>query len=165
MLAVPPLLRELILRLVALEAGDTDDEHRSLVQRLILHEIAALERMPLHLPMPQDRRLQAICLALLETPESTRTLDDWSLEVGASTRTLSRLFAQELGMSFNDWRQQLRLTEALPRLLARHGVQQVAHDLGYGSGRAFSAMFRRLLGENPREYVASLGLLATLEKG
>ncbi|WP_205895142.1 AraC family ligand binding domain-containing protein, partial [Metapseudomonas otitidis] len=37
-LAVPPLLRELILRLVALEAGDTDDEHRSLVQRLILHE-------------------------------------------------------------------------------------------------------------------------------
>ena len=36
---------------------------------------------------------------------------------------------------------------------------------GYGSGRAFSAMFRRLLGENPREYVASLGLLATLEKG
>ena len=107
-LAVPPLLRELILRLVALEAGDTDDEHRSLVQRLILHEIAALERMPLHLPMPQDRRLQAICLELLETPESTRTLDDWSLEVGASTRTLSRLFAQELGMSFNDWRQQLR---------------------------------------------------------
>ncbi|BCG26917.1 transcriptional regulator [Pseudomonas tohonis] len=163
-LAVPPLLRELILRLVALEAGDTDDEHRSLVQRLILHEIAALERMPLHLPMPQDRRLQAICLELLETPESTRTLDDWSLEVGASTRTLSRLFAQELGMSFNDWRQQLRLTEALPRLLAGHGVQQVAHDLGYGSGRAFSAMFRRLLGENPREYVASLGLLATLEK-
>jgi AraC-like DNA-binding protein/quercetin dioxygenase-like cupin family protein len=163
-LAVPPLLRELILRLVALERQGTDDEHRRLVQRLILHEIAALERMPLHLPMPRDRRLQAICLALLEAPDSTRTLDDWSLQVGASTRTLTRLFAQELGMTFNDWRQQLRLTEALPRLLAGHSVQQVARDLGYGSGRAFSAMFRRLLGENPREYVASLGLLATLEK-
>ncbi|MCY1448461.1 HTH-type transcriptional regulator NimR [compost metagenome] len=67
-------------------------------------------------------------------------------------------------MSFNEWRQQLRLTEALPRLLAGQAVQRVAADLGYGSGRAFSAMFRRLLGENPKEYVASLRQLATLEK-
>ncbi|WP_044873546.1 helix-turn-helix transcriptional regulator [Pseudomonas sp. LFM046] len=163
-LAVPPLLRELILRLVELDAKGSEDERRSLVQRLILHEIAALERMPLHLPMPRDRRLQAICLALLEAPDSTRTLEEWGLDVGASTRTLARLFAQELGMSFNEWRQHLRLTEALPRLLAGQDVQSVARDLGYGSGRAFSAMFRRLLGENPRDYVASLGLLATLER-
>lgn len=52
-------------------------------------------------------------------------------------------------MSFNAWRQQLRLMEALPRLLAGDSVQRVAQDLGYGSARAFSAMFRRLLGENP----------------
>ncbi|MDH4569371.1 helix-turn-helix transcriptional regulator [Pseudomonas sp. BN414] len=162
-LAVSPLLRELILRAVQLEAMDAD-EHRLLVQRLVLHEIAALEHMPLHLPVPEDRRLRAICLALLKAPEQDRTLEDWGLEVGASSRTLARLFARELGMSFNDWRQQLRLTEALPRLLSGQSVQKVAVDLGYGSGRAFSAMFRRLLGKNPREYMASLGQLATLEK-
>ncbi|MNF63065.1 HTH-type transcriptional repressor of iron proteins A [compost metagenome] len=162
-LAVPPLLRELILRAIQLEELDAQ-AHHLLVQRLILHEIAALERMPLHLPVPEDRRLRAICLALLQTPELDRTLEDWGLEVGASSRTLARLFARELGMSFNDWRQQLRLTEALPRLLAGQAVQRVAADLGYGSGRAFSAMFRRLLGENPKEYVASLRQLATLEK-
>ncbi|WP_342247341.1 AraC family transcriptional regulator [Pseudomonas sp. OTU5201] len=162
-LAVPPLLRELILRAVQLEEMDAE-EHRALVQRLLLHEIAALEHMPLHLPLPEDRRLRAICLALLKAPEQDRTLEDWGLEVGASSRTLARLFARELGMSFNDWRQQLRLTEALPRLLSGQSVQQVATELGYGSGRAFSAMFRRLLGKNPKEYVASLGHLATLEK-
>lgn len=163
-LAVSPLLRELILRAIQLEEAVGAEEHRSLTQRLILHEIAALERMPLHLPMPEDRRLRAICLALLQTPEQDRTLEDWGLEVGASSRTLARLFARELDMSFNEWRQQLRLTEALPRLLAGQSVQKVATDLGYGSARAFSAMFRRLLGENPREYVANLGQLATLEK-
>ena len=103
--------------------------------------------MPLYLPMPRDRRLQAICQALLKQPELGLTLDDWGLRVGASSRTLARLFAQELQMSFHEWRQQLRLTEALPRLLAGDSVQVVARDLGYGSTRAFSSMFRRLLGE------------------
>ena len=62
--------------------------------------------------MPRDRRLQAICQALLKQPELGLTLDDWGLRVGASSRTLARLFAQELQMSFHEWRQQLRLTEA-----------------------------------------------------
>lgn len=83
-LAVSPLLRELILRAIQLEEATDAEEHRNLTQRLILHEIAAQERMPLHLPMPEDRRLRAICLALLQTPEQDRTLEDWGLEVGAS---------------------------------------------------------------------------------
>lgn len=154
-LAVPPLLRELILRLVALERQGTDDEHRRLVQRLILHEIAALERMPLHLPMPRDRRLQAICLALLEAPDSTRTLDDWSLQVGASTRTLTRLFAQELGMTFNDWRQRLKVLRGIALLEAGRPVKDAAIELGYVTPSAFIAMFRRHMGMTPQEYLHS----------
>jgi AraC-like DNA-binding protein len=41
-------------------------------------------------------------------------------------------------------------------------VQSVARDLGYGSARAFSAMFRRLLGENPRQYLNTLNKLSEL---
>ncbi|WP_263144068.1 helix-turn-helix transcriptional regulator [Pseudomonas sp. RIT-PI-AD] len=159
-LSVTPLLRELILRAIHLEQRPGEDAVSALVQALTLHEIAALERMPLHLPMPVDRRLQSICRALLESPEHPYTLEDWGQRVGASSRTLARLFAQELGMGFSEWRQQLRLTEALPRLLAGDSVQRVAQDLGYGSARAFSAMFHRLLGENPRDYLARLGRLA-----
>ena len=118
--------------------------------------------MPLYLPMPRDRRLQAICQALLKQPELGLTLDDWGLRVGASSRTLARLFAQELQMGFHEWRQQLRLTEALPRLLAGDSVQVVARDLGYGSTRAFSSMFRRLLGETPRDYLGRLEQLARI---
>ncbi|HIE5684826.1 TPA: AraC family transcriptional regulator [Pseudomonas aeruginosa] len=161
-LAVTPLLREMILRAIHLESQPRLDDFRQRLQGLILSEIANLERMPLYLPMPRDRRLQAICQALLKQPELGLTLDDWGLRVGASSRTLARLFAQELQMSFHEWRQQLRLTEALPRLLAGDSVQVVALDLGYGSTRAFSSMFRRLLGETPRDYLGRLEQLARI---
>ncbi len=155
---IPPRVE--ILRAIHLESQPRLDDFRQRLQGLILSEIANLERMPLYLPMPRDRRLQAICQALLKQPELGLTLDDWGLRVGASSRTLARLFAQELQMSFHEWRQQLRLTEALPRLLAGDSVQVVARDLGYGSTRAFSSMFRRLLGETPRDYLGRLEQLA-----
>lgn len=158
-LVVTPLLRELILRASENPQAATP---LNLIEQLILHEIASLERLPLHLPMPADRRLQVICRALLHNPQHPHSLEDWGLQVGASSRTLARLFRQELQMSYQEWRQQLRLTEALPRLLAGDSVQSVAQGLGYGSGRAFSSMFRRLLGENPREYLQALNRLGEL---
>lgn len=157
-LAVTPLLRELILRAVQ---GPPHADN-PLIQQLMLEELAGLENLPLHIPMPSDRRLQSICLALLRTPDHTNTLEDWAQQVGASSRTLARLFQQQLKMNFNAWRQQLRLMEALPRLLAGDSVQSVARDLGYGSARAFSAMFRRLLGDNPREYLNALNQLSSI---
>lgn len=157
-LAVTPLLRELILRAVQ---GPQHAEN-PLIQQLMLEEIAGLENVPLHIPMPEDRRLQGICRALLLTPDHPNTLEDWAQQAGASSRTLARLFQQQLKMSFNAWRQQLRLMEAMPRLLAGESVQSVARDLGYGSARAFSAMFRRLLGQNPREYLSAINKLGEL---
>lgn len=157
-LAVTPLLRELILRAVQ---GPQQAEN-PLIQQLMLEEISNLENLPLHVPMPEDRRLQAICLALLRRPDHPYTLEDWAHQVGASSRTLARLFQQELRMNFNTWRQQLRLMEALPRLLAGDSVQQVADSLGYGSARAFSAMFQRLLGDTPRNYVGTLNQLSEI---
>lgn len=155
-LAVTPLLRELILRAVQ---GPRQAEN-PLIQHLMLEEIGNLDNLPLHIPMPEDRRLRAICMALLRQPDHFHSLEDWAHQVGASSRTLARLFQQELQMSFNAWRQQLRLMEALPRLLAGDSVQQVAEALGYGSARAFSAMFQRLLGDTPRSYVNTLNQLS-----
>ncbi|NBF03534.1 helix-turn-helix domain-containing protein [Pseudomonas sp. Fl5BN2] len=157
-LAVTPLLRELILRAVQ----GPEQAQNPLIQQLMLEEIAALENLPLHIPMPQDRRLQAICRTLLQVPDHPHTLEDWAQQVGASSRTLARLFQQQVQMNFNAWRQQLRLMEALPRLLAGESVHSVADSLGYGSARAFSAMFYRLLGDTPRHYVATLNQLSAI---
>jgi len=52
-------------------------------------------------------------------------------------------------MSFNDWRQRLRVVSALGMLDAGQPVQTVARELGYSTPSAFIAMFQRLTGESP----------------
>ena len=79
---------------------------------------------------------------------------DVGLEIGASVRTLSRLFRQELGMGFAEWRRQVQLAVALSRLAEGQPVSQIARSLGYLPS-SFSDMFRRALGAAPGAYVAS----------
>jgi AraC-like DNA-binding protein len=152
--AVPPLLRELILYAVTrprlYEPGSPDER----IMAVILDQIRSLAVTPLHLRMPGDQRLQAIATAMTANPEDARTLDDWARTVGASSRTLARLFLAETGMSFRHWRQQVRLLEALRRLACREPVTTVALDLGYDSPSAFIAMFKRALGTTPGQYFA-----------
>jgi len=76
-------------------------------------------------------------------------------EVGASVRTLSRLFVADTGMTFRQWQRQARLLAALVRLAQREPVTRVALDLGYDSPSAFIHAFRRALGTTPRRYFSS----------
>lgn len=151
-LTVTPLLRELILRAVAMPALYPLGGPEERLMAVVVDEIAALPEAPLHLPMPRDRRLRRITDALLADPVDARTLKDWAGVSGASVRTLSRLFARDTGMTFGAWRQQLRLLRALERLAEGRPVTEVALDLGYDSPSAFSAMFRRTLGVPPSRY-------------
>ncbi|MEO7094480.1 MAG: AraC family transcriptional regulator, partial [Polyangiales bacterium] len=74
---------------------------------------------------------------------------------GASRRTLERLFAEEVDMSFGRWRQRLRLLHALRSLAAGESVTASALEVGYASTSAFIAMFRRELGTTPSRYFDS----------
>lgn len=149
--AVSDLLRALILA-ACNERGDGDGGRVALMSGLILSELARAPEVPLSLPMPRDRRLAALCRALLDEPGRDDTLEGWAERCGASARTLARLFRRETGLSFGVWRQQARLAEALARLAQGDGVATAARAAGYGSPSAFSAMFRRALGETPQRY-------------
>lgn len=150
-LAVSPLLRELILRLMEPAPYRDPGGH---VAALILDELRAAPRLSLRLPMPRDERLLRLCRALLDRPGERRRLPRLARLAGASTRNLARLFQSELGMSFTAWRQQLRLMEALRRLAGGATVTAVALDLGYASPSAFAFMFRKSLGVAPSRFFA-----------
>lgn len=153
-IAVSPLLRELILRACALPVLYDEAGADGRVMRLLLDEIAALPSVALDLKMPVDPRVERVCRALREEPGDPRTLDDWARGAGASGRTLARLFLKETGLSFADWRQQARLLAAMARLAAGQPITRIALDLGYESPSAFTAMFRRALGAPPSRYLA-----------
>ena len=145
-LIVGPLLRELILRLMA---GADRAGH---VTALILEELRAAPALPLRLPMPRDERLLRLCRVLLTHPGDPRPLPRLARLAGASPRNLARLFQTEVGMSFTAWRQQARLMEALRRLSQGAAVTDVALDLGYATPSAFTYMFRRALGVAPSRF-------------
>ncbi|TWT00670.1 AraC family transcriptional regulator [Reyranella sp. CPCC 100927] len=151
-IAVSPLLRELILRACALPLLYDERGAAGHVMALILDEIAALPSLALDLPMPTDARLLGLCQRLQAEPGDARTLDDWAREAGASARTLARLFHKETGLNFADWRQQARLLAAMARLAEGQPITRIALDLGYDSPSAFAAMFKRALGTPPSRY-------------
>lgn len=150
--AVSPLLRELVLRASAAPLLYDEAGPDGRVMALILDELRMLPVLPLNLPMPQDPRLVKVCRAILDDPASALTLGGWSRRAGASSRTLARLFLRETGMTFGRWRQQARLLEALSRLAQGQSVTTIALDLGYDSPSAFTFMFRRALGRTPSAY-------------
>jgi AraC-like DNA-binding protein/mannose-6-phosphate isomerase-like protein (cupin superfamily) len=153
-LEVSTLLRELILVLAGQPIEYELEGRNTHVVALILDELAAARTLPLQIPWPTDRRLLVICNAILESPGHARTLEYWADSVGASPRTLIRLFLRQTGMSFRNWVQQVRLASALDRLENGEAIGAVARALGYASASAFSSMFRRVMGESPSAFLA-----------
>lgn len=154
-LVVSPLLRELVLAMDQPHHAVDALRQRALAT-LVLAEMAHAPTLPLGVPMPDpqraDRRLRALCEAVLNAPAQHATLSAWAADSGASERTLARLFRDELGMGFQRWRQQVVLAHALPMLARGTPVSQVAAASGYASDSAFTAMFRTAMGQPPTRF-------------
>ena len=156
-LAVSALFRELTLALDDSESSSRE----SLLSSLILDELDRADIQTLGVPLPRanngDKRLRALCEAVMRHPAERATLADWAHSVGASERTAARLFKDELGTSYQQWRQQVILAHALPLLASGTPVGEVANQCGYASESAFSAMFKDTLGQSPRAFTRSQG--------
>jgi AraC-like DNA-binding protein len=150
---VAPLLRELIMQAIRqgpLDGQDTRDRH---LIDLIVDQLDELPQAPLQLPQPFDPRARALADQLAQSPRADVT--ELARNVGASRRTLERLFQMETGMSIGQWRRQHQLLQALRLLAAGHSVTAVAHSVGYSTSSAFTAMFRTELRQTPAHYFSS----------
>ena len=114
-----------------------------------MHEISRAKTRPLAVPAVRDPRLKRVADALAANPADPRELDRHAHGAGASVRTLARLFRHETGMSFQQWRRQLRMTEAMARLSLGEPPARVAAAVGYASVPAFGAAFRETFGVTP----------------
>lgn len=149
---VSPLLRESIEALEQSSEPGAEPSRLHLLSELILDELPRSATRPIRVPLPADKRLKALCEGMLDEPGSAQTLEDWARVVGASERTLARLFERELGLSFGQWRQQMRLAHAAPLIARGVPMSQVAEQLGYASQSAFSAMFKKTFGSTPTAF-------------
>ena len=157
-LVVSPLLRESISALDAASPGrPLAPSREQLLSGLVLDELTHADTQALGVPMPHpqtgDKRLRALCEAVLRAPSERATLAEWATDTGASERTVARLFRDELGLSYQQWRQQAILAHALPLLTRGLSVSAVAAASGYASDSAFTAMFKAAMGQPPRAFL------------
>ena len=152
-LDVTPLLRELVVRAVALPDRYDEKGEDGLLMKLLMAEIRKLPRCALDLPLPESPDLTRLCERLLADLSTRQPSDADAHDMKVSTRTLYRRFLKETGITFARWKQQARLLESIRRLAGGTPVTTVAIDLGYESPSAFSTMFRRALGVVPRTFI------------
>ncbi|WP_408510606.1 helix-turn-helix transcriptional regulator [Paraburkholderia sediminicola] len=134
----------------------TEAPREARFSRTMLDELASSPEFIFRLVMPSDRRLQRLVELLYADPAQRLSLRDWGERIGASDRTLSRLFQVETGMSFGTWHRHFQMSLALKWLAARHPVTRIDTALGYQHSSAFIAMFQRIVRRNPTQYASSL---------
>lgn len=147
----------LLHHLLQHSTSDLDHDERANVEDVIFDLLRRQLSVPVaEIPMPADDRCRAIAEALLADPGCDRSLVAWAAEIGAGSRTLTRLWVDETGVTFSDWRATLRLRAAIVGLAAGQDVGVVARRVGYRTASAFVASFRRQTGRTPARYLADL---------
>ncbi|MFF7942360.1 AraC family transcriptional regulator [Nocardia gamkensis] len=154
------LVREILLTLTGSGDGDRvagghERAARARLRRVLVDELREAHEQPLILPQPHDDRLRAVARILHRNPADNTTLAELGRAIGAGARTLSRLFHNELGMTFYEWRTQLRVYHALVLLADGHDTTYVAHACGWANPSSFIAAFTGIIGTTPGRYRAA----------
>lgn len=152
--AVSALLREVVLKLTDGRALRPGVGARLL--QVAVDELLDLPENSLYLPEPADDRLLAATGRLHADPADPATLAELGRAVGASERTLSRLFRAELGMSFHQWRTLLRVQHALVHLAQGRSVTGTATLCGWANPTSFIEAFTAIVGQTPGRYQGGL---------
>ncbi|MFL1504345.1 AraC family transcriptional regulator [Pseudomonas sp. S191] len=119
---------------------------------LCLDEIQAATEQPMLLPLPQDKRLAPLLVDLQTLPP---TLQELEKQIGASAKTIGRIFLRETGLGYQQWRQQWRLMRVIELLASGRSLGYCAFELGFASDSALIAFFKGMTGTTPRGYFKS----------
>ncbi|MBO2635429.1 helix-turn-helix transcriptional regulator [Shewanella algae] len=152
MIEVNTLLKALIDKM-ALWPWDTPEQNMANSSALFWEEFYAAKKHSFQLPLPQDRRFRRFRQQLIKEEFLAPDIRRLAGSVGASTKTVTRLFKAETGMTYQQWRQQWRLLKAIELLSGAKSVSEVAHNLAFSSDSAFIAFFKKQTGQTPLSFI------------
>lgn len=146
-----PVLESLLTHLVD---PDLPAEQR-LRAEAVVFDVLTPATTNVSLEIPTSKLLSPIVSALLRDPSDRRSLADWARWLGISERTITRGFRASTGLTMVQWRQVLRVHEALALLAEGVPVQEISDRMGYAQASTFIASFRRVVGVTPGVYLVS----------
>jgi AraC-like DNA-binding protein len=150
---VRPLLRA-VLESIATADFNTNWQQGKYVHLLglCLSEIREAAHHSMLLPLPSDKRLAPLLATVEKLPPQLQVLE---AQIGASGRTIGRIFQRETGMSYQQWRQQWRLMRAIELLSIGRNIGFSAFELGFASDSAFIAFFKDMTGVTPGDWLTN----------
>jgi AraC-like DNA-binding protein/mannose-6-phosphate isomerase-like protein (cupin superfamily) len=155
-LHVTPLLRELIVETVHVSQLRVHNRYECALRDLLIAHLQWASPMPTFVTLPREARALVVAQAILRNPAESKTMAALCAEAGVSVRTIERVFRDEIGINFESWRRQVRLTKAVELLVAGCSIKEVAHKVGYCQSSAFVEMFHRTFGTTPKVWISVL---------
>ncbi|WP_433632912.1 AraC family transcriptional regulator [Nocardia sp. CA-120079] len=141
---------------VAAATRNPDDDNatarRGRAEAVIFDLLEPVEVIPVGARRPVDARAGQVADALTRNPADPRTLAEFAADAATSPRTLTRQFLVETGISFGQWRTQIRLAASLPLLAEGLPIARIACRVGYATPSSYVAAFRRAVGVSPGRY-------------
>jgi AraC-like DNA-binding protein len=148
-IAVTPLLRELLVACTD-ETLPAPEVRR--IRVVLRDQLRRTRQEPIMLPAANDPRLAEACAIVAADLATPHPLSSLATRVGAGERTLSRLFREQFGMTYPQWRTRLRVFEAMILLAGGTPVTETAHRCGWATTSSFIDTFQRTMGRTPGAY-------------
>ncbi len=152
-LSVNALLQQLIERIAWWDWSAPYSVSQENILKVFWDEFTQAEKEHYDLKIPTDYRIHNRTKRFVHDKEIPPFLKDFSKEVGASEKTISRIFKKETGMSYQDWRLQWNLFRAIELLAEKYTISEVALELKFSSDSAFIEFFKKHTGTTPYKYL------------
>ncbi|MCG9552918.1 helix-turn-helix transcriptional regulator [Vibrio sp. Isolate31] len=122
------------------------------LQSILIKEMHRSATTPQWPAFPKDKRLRDNLLKYYEQGHMLPRLNELAVHFGASERTLYRMFVQDTGMSYQKWRQRIRLILAIDMLATNKSITEIAHHLEFSTTSAFITFFKSYQNITPNKY-------------
>ncbi|WP_407713737.1 AraC family transcriptional regulator [Comamonas testosteroni] len=147
-----PLVRELIRACACGYEHYEEDSEQGRLSTVLLDQVKKLQTAPTEIPLPKDRRGKHLAEILKSELDNRQSVEELAARVGASARTIMRIFLDETHMSFGMWRQKLRLISSIEMLAYGESINNISANVGYESPSSYVAAFRSMFGITPAKY-------------
>ncbi|CAM3565261.1 helix-turn-helix domain-containing protein [Sphingobacterium prati] len=116
-----------------------------------------IDAFPMQHPYPKSEKLQRIARYLNTNIDQAFTIEQVATQFGMSSRSLSRLFKEDMGISYIRFLRAIRIAKALELMAENtYSILEIAMRVGYNELSSFSNIFTRVTGIRPSVYMSKI---------
>ena len=116
-----------------------------------LMEVIDIKPMPEYLDIGLNKR--ALIYITQNFKDSNLSLETMAEDLQINVNQLSKLFAQKIGIKYNDYLNMFRIRYAQQQMKSTElNITEIAYESGFDSIRTFNRVFKNVNGMTPGEY-------------